>query len=63
MGLAMIFKLGAMPYDTVERSMAGFGEAVVPRNPPPSRPRRCVGAAGGLRAKSIEEQTRRLFDT
>jgi alkanesulfonate monooxygenase SsuD/methylene tetrahydromethanopterin reductase-like flavin-dependent oxidoreductase (luciferase family) len=31
MGLALIFKLGAMPYDMVERSMAAFGEAVVPR--------------------------------
>jgi len=31
MGLAMIFKLGAMPYDTVERSMTTFGEKVVPR--------------------------------
>ena len=31
MGLAMIFKLGAMPYDMVERSMSLFGEAVVPR--------------------------------
>jgi alkanesulfonate monooxygenase SsuD/methylene tetrahydromethanopterin reductase-like flavin-dependent oxidoreductase (luciferase family) len=31
MGLAMIFKLGAMPYDMVERSMSLFGEEVVPR--------------------------------
>jgi alkanesulfonate monooxygenase SsuD/methylene tetrahydromethanopterin reductase-like flavin-dependent oxidoreductase (luciferase family) len=31
MGLALIFKLGAMPYDMVERSMSRFGEAVVPR--------------------------------
>jgi alkanesulfonate monooxygenase SsuD/methylene tetrahydromethanopterin reductase-like flavin-dependent oxidoreductase (luciferase family) len=31
MGLAMIFKLGAMPYDMVERSMTAFGEQVVPR--------------------------------
>jgi alkanesulfonate monooxygenase SsuD/methylene tetrahydromethanopterin reductase-like flavin-dependent oxidoreductase (luciferase family) len=31
MGLAMIFKLGAMPYDMVERSMIAFGEQVVPR--------------------------------
>ena len=31
MGLAMIFKLGAMPYDMVERSMALFGEEVMPR--------------------------------
>ena len=31
MGLALIFKLGAMPYDMVERSMRAFGEAVVPR--------------------------------
>ncbi len=30
-GLAMIFKLGAMPYDMVERSMIAFGEEVVPR--------------------------------
>ena len=30
MGLALIFKLGAMPYDMVERSMT-FGEDVVPR--------------------------------
>jgi hypothetical protein len=31
MGLAMIFELGAMPYDMVERSMTAFGEEVVPR--------------------------------
>jgi len=31
MGLAMIFKLGAMPYDMVERSMTAFGEEVVAR--------------------------------
>ena len=31
MGLTLIFKLGAMPYDMVERSMTAFGEAVVPR--------------------------------
>ena len=31
MGLAMIFKLGAMPYEMVERSMSLFGEEVVPR--------------------------------
>jgi alkanesulfonate monooxygenase SsuD/methylene tetrahydromethanopterin reductase-like flavin-dependent oxidoreductase (luciferase family) len=31
MGLALIFKLGAMPYDMVERSMCIFGEAVIPR--------------------------------
>jgi alkanesulfonate monooxygenase SsuD/methylene tetrahydromethanopterin reductase-like flavin-dependent oxidoreductase (luciferase family) len=31
MGLALIFKLGAMPYDMVERSMRAFGEAVMPR--------------------------------
>jgi hypothetical protein len=31
MGLALIFKLGAMPYDMVERSMSAFGEDVVPR--------------------------------
>jgi hypothetical protein len=31
MGLALIFKLGAMPYDMVERSMTTFGEKVVPR--------------------------------
>src|SRR5580704_14738171 len=31
MGLAMIFKLGTMPYDMVERSMTLFGEEVVPR--------------------------------
>jgi len=31
MGLALIFKLGAMPYDMVEHSMSAFGEAVVPR--------------------------------
>jgi alkanesulfonate monooxygenase SsuD/methylene tetrahydromethanopterin reductase-like flavin-dependent oxidoreductase (luciferase family) len=31
MGLALILKLGAMPYDMVERSMAAFGEEVVPR--------------------------------
>ena len=31
MGLAMIFKLGAMPYDMVGRSMTSFGEEVIPR--------------------------------
>src|SRR5205085_8785326 len=31
MGLALIFKLGAMPYDRVEASMRRFGELVVPR--------------------------------
>ena len=31
MGLAMIFKLGAMPYHMVERSMTLFGEEVMPR--------------------------------
>jgi alkanesulfonate monooxygenase SsuD/methylene tetrahydromethanopterin reductase-like flavin-dependent oxidoreductase (luciferase family) len=31
MGLAMIFKLGAMPYDMVERSMALFGAEVIPK--------------------------------
>jgi hypothetical protein len=31
MGLAMIFKLGVMPYDMVERSMSLIGEEVVPR--------------------------------
>jgi hypothetical protein len=31
MGLAMIFKLGAMPYDMVERSMSLFGGEMVPR--------------------------------
>jgi alkanesulfonate monooxygenase SsuD/methylene tetrahydromethanopterin reductase-like flavin-dependent oxidoreductase (luciferase family) len=31
MGLALIFKLGAMPYDMVERSMSRFGEEVIPR--------------------------------
>jgi alkanesulfonate monooxygenase SsuD/methylene tetrahydromethanopterin reductase-like flavin-dependent oxidoreductase (luciferase family) len=31
MGLAMIFKLGAMPYEMVERSMRLFGEVVVRR--------------------------------
>ena len=31
MGLAMVFKLGAMPYDMVERSMRRFGAEVVPR--------------------------------
>ena len=31
MGLALIFKLGAMPYDMVERSMTAFGEEVMPR--------------------------------
>lgn len=27
----LIFKLGAMPYDMVERSMRLFGEEVIPR--------------------------------
>ena len=31
MGLAMIFKLGGMSYDMVERSMSLFAEEVVPR--------------------------------
>ena len=31
MGLALIFKLGAMPYDRVERSMTLFGDEVIPR--------------------------------
>jgi len=31
MGLALIFKLGAMPYDMVERSMRVFGDGVMPR--------------------------------
>ena len=31
MGLALIFKLGAMPYDMVEGSMTLFGEEVVPK--------------------------------
>ena len=31
MGLAMVFKLGAMPYDMVERSMTLFGREVMPR--------------------------------
>ena len=31
MGLALVFKLGAMPYDMVERSMSRFGDAVMPR--------------------------------
>jgi alkanesulfonate monooxygenase SsuD/methylene tetrahydromethanopterin reductase-like flavin-dependent oxidoreductase (luciferase family) len=31
MGLALIFKLGVMPYDRVERSMTRFGAEVMPR--------------------------------
>jgi hypothetical protein len=31
MGAAMIFKLGAMPYDIVESSMTLLGEALMPR--------------------------------
>ncbi len=31
MGLALIFKLGAMPYDMVGRSMRAFGDEVMPR--------------------------------
>jgi alkanesulfonate monooxygenase SsuD/methylene tetrahydromethanopterin reductase-like flavin-dependent oxidoreductase (luciferase family) len=31
MGLALIFKLGAMPYDMVERSMTLFGKEVMPK--------------------------------
>ena len=31
MGLALIFKLGAMPYEIVERSMRAFGDEVMPR--------------------------------
>jgi hypothetical protein len=30
MGLTLIFKLGAMPYDMVERSVTAFGKEVVP---------------------------------
>lgn len=30
MGLTLVFKLGAMPYDMVERSMIRFGEEVLP---------------------------------
>jgi hypothetical protein len=29
-GVEMIFKLGAMPYDMVERSMGAFGEDAIP---------------------------------
>ncbi|HEV2334256.1 MAG TPA: LLM class flavin-dependent oxidoreductase [Stellaceae bacterium] len=31
MGLALVFKLGAMPYDRVERSMRRFGDEVMPK--------------------------------
>ena len=31
MGLALVFKLGAMPYDMIERSMTRFGDEVMPR--------------------------------
>jgi alkanesulfonate monooxygenase SsuD/methylene tetrahydromethanopterin reductase-like flavin-dependent oxidoreductase (luciferase family) len=31
MGLALIFKLGTMPCDMIERSMTAFGEQVIPR--------------------------------
>lgn len=31
MGLALVFKLGALPYDMVERSMSLLGEEVMPR--------------------------------
>jgi hypothetical protein len=31
MGLTLVFKLGAMPYEMVERSMIRFGEQVAPR--------------------------------
>ena len=31
MGLTLVFKLGAMPYDMVQRSMIRFGEEVLPR--------------------------------
>jgi alkanesulfonate monooxygenase SsuD/methylene tetrahydromethanopterin reductase-like flavin-dependent oxidoreductase (luciferase family) len=31
MGLALIFKLGAMPFDMLERSMIRFGDQVMPR--------------------------------
>jgi alkanesulfonate monooxygenase SsuD/methylene tetrahydromethanopterin reductase-like flavin-dependent oxidoreductase (luciferase family) len=30
-GLALVFKLGAMPYAMVERSLAAFGAEVMPR--------------------------------
>src|ERR1700739_1214805 len=39
MGLAMIFKLGGMPYDMGERSMSLFAEQVVPTHSAGSRPR------------------------
>jgi alkanesulfonate monooxygenase SsuD/methylene tetrahydromethanopterin reductase-like flavin-dependent oxidoreductase (luciferase family) len=43
MGLALIFKLGQLPYDRLERSMRLFGEEVVPRI---GRLRGMGGAAG-----------------
>jgi alkanesulfonate monooxygenase SsuD/methylene tetrahydromethanopterin reductase-like flavin-dependent oxidoreductase (luciferase family) len=46
MGLALIFKLGAMPYDMVENSMRAFGQGVVPRiQRVLSRPTVIAGAA------------------
>jgi hypothetical protein len=70
MGLVMIFKLGAMPYDMVERSMTAFGEEVVPRihhllNRDAAAPALHVAEIAPRRraAKSIEEQTRELVDT
>jgi alkanesulfonate monooxygenase SsuD/methylene tetrahydromethanopterin reductase-like flavin-dependent oxidoreductase (luciferase family) len=44
MGLALVFKLGQMPYATVERSMRLFGEEVMPRL------RRLRASAAGSRA-------------
>ena len=48
MGLALVFKLGAMPYDMLERSMTRFGEEVMPRI------RRGLGTAlGGAEIASL----------
>jgi alkanesulfonate monooxygenase SsuD/methylene tetrahydromethanopterin reductase-like flavin-dependent oxidoreductase (luciferase family) len=51
MGLALIFKLGAMTYDEIERSMTLFGEKVMPRIPALRRvPEIREGPAIGARA-------------
>jgi hypothetical protein len=48
MGLALIFKLGAMPYEMVEASMTMFGDAVMPRIA------RVLGAASTRRSAAAD---------
>jgi alkanesulfonate monooxygenase SsuD/methylene tetrahydromethanopterin reductase-like flavin-dependent oxidoreductase (luciferase family) len=55
MGLALIFKLGAMPYDMVERSMTLFGAEVVPRLRPVLDRAARRGAASGTWEKAMTD--------